>query len=87
MTNMTINDNKENERNVILQLRHFYNNGTPIHFKLFSGEWRNAIIRSIDEESKKVCIKEFLQGTLEYYFDEIISDSICAYNINHRRAE
>jgi hypothetical protein len=84
MTDMT---NNENEKNVFIQLRHFYNNGTAIHFKLFSGEWRNAIIRSINLENKKVYIKEFVLGTLEYRFDEIISDSICSYNLNYNRRE
>lgn len=84
---MTTYDEKENEQNVLLHLKHFYNNETVIHFRLFSGEWRNAIIRSIDEQEKKVSIKEFVLGNLEYRFDEIISDSICAYNLNHRREE
>lgn len=82
---MTNNDN--NSKMVLLQLKHYFNNSKAIHFRLFSGEWRNAIIRSIDEQEQKVCIKEFLIGTLEYRFDEIISDSICEYNLNYRREE
>ena len=87
MTNMTDNDDKENEKMVLVQLRHYLNNSTVIHFKLWSGEWRNAIIRSIDEVEKKVSIKEFVLGNLEYYFSEINPYSITEYNLTHGRKE
>lgn len=84
---MTNNDYNDNERNVLIQLKYFLNRSTAIHFNLTSGEWRNAIIRSIDEKEKKVSIKEFVLGTLEYSFDDIDSNSIKEYNLDNRGGE
>jgi hypothetical protein len=78
---------KEFERMVLVQLRYYLNNSTAIHFRLWSGKWRNAIIRNIDEQEKKVSIKEFVLGNLEYYFSEINPYSITEYNLTHGSKE
>jgi hypothetical protein len=82
---MTNDDYDDNEKNILIQLQHYFNRSCAIHFNLISGEWRNAIIRSIDEENKKVCIKEFVLGNLEYNFEDIDSYSIKEYNLENKR--
>jgi hypothetical protein len=74
-----------NEKGVLIQLKHYLNRSCAIHFNLISGEWRNAIIRSIDELNKKVYLKEFALGNIEYSFDEIDANSIKEYNLGCRR--
>jgi Mg/Co/Ni transporter MgtE len=76
---MTSNDLDDNERSVLIQLKHYFNRSCAIHFDLISGEWRNAIINKIDEENKKVYLKEFVLGMLEYNFNEIDANSIKEY--------
>jgi hypothetical protein len=84
----TIQDNTDdNEKNVLIQLKYFFNRSCAIHFVLNTGKWRNAIIRKIDEKEKKVSIKEFVLGNIEYYLSEIDANSIQEYNLRSRRME
>ena len=75
---------EENERNVAVQLYHFFNRSKAIHFSLISGEWRNAIILEIDEQAKKVYIKEFVIGKTNYRFSDIDSNSIEEYHLGDK---
>jgi hypothetical protein len=79
---MTSNDINDNEKSVLIQLKHYFKRSRAIHFDLLSGEWRNAIINSIDEENKKVYLKEFVLGVIDYNFNEIDSNSIKEYTSN-----
>lgn len=75
-----IND-KDEDKQVLIQLKHYFNRGCPIHFSMISGEWRNAIIRSINEDKGSVTIKEFVLGNQEYLYEEINPNSIEEYNV------
>jgi len=72
------------EKEVLVQLKHFYNRSCAIHFVLKTGEWRNAIIREVDEVNKRVVLKEFVLGNVIYDFSNIESDSIQEYNLGFR---
>jgi hypothetical protein len=65
--------------NIFKKLNYFFNSGQAIHFKLKNGEWRNAIIRSVDKENSLMTIKEFKIGNLVVFFSDINPDSITAY--------
>lgn len=71
-------DDNENEK-IFLKLNYYLSKQSPIHFKLKSGDWRNAHIRSIDKENEVVLVKEFKLGDLQYFFFDIEADSIMEY--------
>jgi hypothetical protein len=78
-----ITDDKIKE-NVLIQLLHFYNRGCAVHFSMVWGDWRNAIIRKIDEEKGIVIIKEFVLGNLVINLVDIDPNSIEEYNLNNK---
>lgn len=71
--------NDTNER-IYRKLLLFFNASSVIHFKINSGEFRNGIIRTLDNENSVMIIKEFKLGNISVLFEDIIEDSICEYN-------
>lgn len=76
-----VNDYDEDSEKVFRKLNYFFNEGQAIHFKLKSGKWRNAIIRSIDKTNSAIIIKEFKLGNLTIFFWDIQEETIVAYTI------
>lgn len=81
------NDYDEDSENVFKKLSYYLNNGQAIHFKLKSGDWRNAIIREIDKENSLAHIKEFKLGNLVIFFWDIQEETIVAYTTKVEKEE
>lgn len=79
--NDNLSDDKKLIKSVLVQLKHFYNRSCAIHFNTTWGDWRNAIIREINEKEETVVLKEFVLGNIEVKFEDINPNSIEEYNL------
>lgn len=73
----------DDEKNIAKKLNYYFNSQIAIHYKLTSGEWGNAIIRSIDSDNQLVHLKEFKKGNIIVFFGDIENMSITAYSLKN----
>lgn len=81
------NDYDENSEQVFKKLNYFLSNEQAIHFKTKTGDWRNAIIKSIDKENSVVHLKEFKFGNIVIFFWDIQEETITAYTTKVEKEE
>jgi len=57
-------------------LSSYFEKKIPIHFRLYSGGWKNGLLIDLSMLKSTLVLKEFIEGELPILLEDIIPESI-----------
>ncbi len=58
------------------KLNYYFENKIMVHFKLYSGGWKNGTILDLNENKLTLVLNERIEGELPFLCEDVITESI-----------